>query len=121
MAKYLNAREVLPLDLVAEVLKHLPEEGRNGALIYFSDNYYLRRNAEIVRCFHIYQADPRLANFMEIYEALAEQYKLTVRQICKIVKAGQECGEKPARRQRRYSGIRVDRVSRRMRVRTTIR
>lgn len=120
MAEYFNAREKLPIDLILEVLEHIPEESREGALIYFSKNYYARRNAEIVRCFQIYQSDPQFGSHIEIYEALSDQYRLTVRQICKIVKAARAQGGKRGCHRRRPSGVRVGRISRRMRVKTEL-
>ena len=118
MADYYNAREILPADLLRGVLEHVPEGSRSGALVYFSEDYYGRRNAEIVRCFHIYQADPHFGSRSEIYEALSEQYGLTARRICKIVKENGDHRESRPRARRRLSGIRVDRCSRRMKVRT---
>lgn len=118
MAEYFNARQILPKDLLGEVLEHIPEGSRNGAVLYFSNDYYARRNAEIVDCFQIHQADPRFGSHTEIYEALAEQYGLTVRQICKIVREARAQGGHRGRRRRRRSGIRVGRFTRRMSIRT---
>jgi hypothetical protein len=118
VTEYFNAGKLLPARLVAEILEHVPREARNGALIYVSDDFYARRNAEIRRCFDIQLSDPTMAGLMEIYEALSEEYGLTVRQICRIVKDARDSGGEPVRRRRRYSGIRVGRVSRRVRVRT---
>ncbi|GAB4343375.1 MAG: hypothetical protein Kow0099_21730 [Candidatus Abyssubacteria bacterium] len=119
MAQYFNAKQILPPHLVVEVLKHIPRESRSGAVLYFSEDYYTIRNHEVVQCFHIYEADPAFGGTMEIYRALSEQFGLTVRQIEHIV-----CGKRESRRRRggrpvrRYSGIRVRRLSRRMEVRT---
>ena len=118
MADYYNAREILPADLVSEVMKHVPEASRNGALVYFSEDYYARRNAEIVSCFLLYQADPHFGSQLEIYEALSEQFGLTVRRICKILSESGDHSERRLQVRRRFSGIRVDRCSRRMKVRT---
>jgi hypothetical protein len=118
MADYYNAREILPAELMREVMEHVPKGSRNGALVYFSEDYYARRNAEIVSCFLIYQADPNFGSQLEIYEALSEQFGLTVRRICRILKEGGDHGERRVQVRRRFSGIRVDRCSRRMKVRT---
>jgi len=120
MAEYFNARELLPGDLILEVLAHLPEESRNGAVLYFSEDYYARRNAEIAGYFRIYQSDPEFESHAEIYEALSEQYGLTIRQICRIVTAAGVRGGARRCDRRRRSGIRVGRVSRRMRVKTEV-
>lgn len=118
MANYFNAKKILPAELIAEVLGRIPEECRSGALVYFSEDYYARRNAEIERSFQLYATDETFGSHLEIYEALSEQYGLTVRQICKIVKgARKRCGRTRPRR-RRYSGVRVGRTARRMNVRT---
>ena len=117
MADYFNAKEVLPLELITKVLEYIPKESRNGSVLYFSDDFYGRRNAEIARCFQIYQSDPQFGSFTEIYEVLSQEYGLTVRQISKIVKEVREHGDGPAQRRRNYTGIRVGRISRRMRVR----
>lgn len=121
MADYFNARETLPAELIAQVMEHIPGASRSGAVLYFSEDYYAARNAEICRCFEIFQSDPSFGSHLEIYEALSEQYGLTSRRICEIVKGAREqCGRRrPSRR--RYSGVRVGRSSRRMRVRTTAR
>jgi len=117
MSEYFNAGEILPAELTHEVLKHLPESSRNGALVYFSEDYYAKRNAEIVTCFRIYQSDPHFGSLPEIYEALSEQYGLSVRRICAILKDAGEQSERARQGQRRFSGVRVDRNSRRMSVR----
>lgn len=119
MAEYFNAREILPAGLIAEVMEHLPEQSKYGAVLYFSEDYYTKRNAEITRCFEIYISDPNFGSHLEIYEALSEQYGLTVRQICKILREArgeQGRGRKPPRR--RPSGVRVGRTTRKMRVQT---
>ena len=121
MADYFNAREVLPAELIADVLEHIPEQSRSGATIYFSEDYYAKRNTEIARCFQIYQSDPSFGSHMEIYEGLSDQFGLTVRQICKIVKGVREQGGRQAPSRRRFSGVRVGRSSRRMKVRTVVR
>ncbi|UCD56527.1 MAG: hypothetical protein JSV16_11920 [Candidatus Hydrogenedentota bacterium] len=121
MAEYFNAKEVLPVELIARVMEHLPEQSRSGALVYFSEDYYTRRNAEIARCFQLYQSDSNFGSHLEIYESLSEQYGLSARQICKIVKEAREQGGRRASPRRRYSGVRVGRSSRRMRVRTAVR
>ncbi|MBI4831096.1 MAG: hypothetical protein HY801_05990 [Candidatus Lindowbacteria bacterium] len=122
MAKYFNAREILSQDIIAEVLKRIPEQCKSGALVYFSEDYYARRNAEVARCFQIYQSAPGFRSHLEIYEALAEQFGLTVRWICKIL---DEVRRQAGRRRptaRRYSGVRVaGRAIRRMRVRALTR
>lgn len=121
MAEYFNARKILPTDLIAVVLEHIPARDRNGAVIYFSEDYYAQRNGEIERCFEIYQSDPSFGSYLEIYEALAEQFGLTVRQICKIVKEVREQGGRKIPVRRRFSGVRVRRSSRRMRVHGLVR
>jgi hypothetical protein len=119
MASYFNAKKILPSELIAEVLGRIPEGCRSGALVYFSEDYYARRNAEIERSFQLYATDTAFGSHLEIYEALSEQYGLTVRQICKIVKGVRERCGKIGPKRRRYSGVRVGRTSRRMSVRTT--
>ena len=114
MAEYFNGKEILPAELVSEVMEYIPERSRNGALVYLSEDYYARRNGEIVRSFRIYQADPTFGSRLEIYEALSEHYRLTVRRICKIVKENGEDSGGHARVRRRFSGLRVDPRSRRM-------
>ena len=120
MAEYFNAKKLLPPDLIAQVLEHIPDESRNGALLYFSEDYYARRNAEIERCFQIYQSDPSFGSHLEIYEALSEEFGITVRQICKIVRGVREQNGRKTPVRRRYSGIRVGRTSRKMTVRTVV-
>jgi len=108
MADYFNARNLLPPDLLSRVLQHIPEQSRYGALLYFRDDYYIRRNSEIIALFQIYQDDPNFGSNSEIYEALSDQFGLTVRQICRIL----EGNRGPVRRSRtirRLSGIRVTR------------
>ncbi len=118
MAEYFNAKVVLPAELIAEVMDHIPPQGKGGAVLYFREDYYVRRNAEISRLFQIYQSDPHFGSHLEIYEALSEHFGLTVRRICEIVRGVREkgCGVLSARRRR--SGVRVGRSIRRMRVRT---
>jgi hypothetical protein len=121
MAQYFNARQILPTHLLVEVLKHIPKDSRNGAVLYFNEDYYAARNHEIAQCFQIYQADPSFGGTRDIYQALAEQFCLTVRQIENIVCGLKEPGwERPSRsRRRQYSGITVRRrIQRRMVVRT---
>jgi hypothetical protein len=118
MAEYFNAKKILPPELMAAVLEHIPEDSRSGALLYFSEDYYAKRNAEIERCFQIYQSDPSFGSNIAIYEELSEQYGLTTRQICKIVKGVRNTDDRKTPARRRYSGVRVGRSSRRMTVRT---
>jgi hypothetical protein len=118
MAEYFNAKDILPVELISEIMNHLPQRGKGGAIIYFRENYYAMRNAEISRLFQIYQSDPNFGSHVEMYEALSEHYGLTVRRICEIVKGVREHGAVPGAR-RRYSGMRVGRSSHRMRVRTS--
>lgn len=118
MAEYFNAKKILPPELMAAVLEHIPDASRSGALVYFSEDYYAKRNGEIERCFQIYQSDPSFGSNIAIYEELSEQYRLTTRQICKIVKDVRDTGERKAPARRRYSGVRVGRSSRKMTVRT---
>ena len=120
MAEYFNAKKILPPELMAAVFEHIPEASRCGALVYFSEDYYAKRNAEIERSFQIYQSDPSFGSNIAIYEALSEQYGLTTRQICKIVKDVRDTDEAAAPAKRRYSGIRVGRSSRKMSVRTAL-
>ena len=120
MAEYFNAKKLLPSELMAAVLKHLPTQSRSGAIVYFSEDYYAKRNAEIGRGFLKCQSDPGFGSHLEIYEALSEQYGLTVRQICKIVRSVREGSGKRTPSRRRYSGVRVGRAFRRMTVRTTV-
>ncbi len=117
MADYFNAKTLLPPDLLFKVLEHIPEASRNAAILYFHEDFYARRNAEIIAAFRIYQADPHFGNNVEIYEALAEQYGLTLRHVCRILKGEPEGTEKRRRRGRRVSGIRVTKSTRRMLVR----
>ena len=121
MAEYFNAREILPVELMSEVMNYIPEASRNGAVVYFSEDYYARRNAAIVTSFRIYQSDPNFGSHMEIYEALSEQYGLTVRRICRILQEAGEHGDRCIQIRRRVSGIRVNRHSRRMSVRAVAR
>ncbi|RJP69528.1 MAG: hypothetical protein C4532_10840 [Candidatus Abyssobacteria bacterium SURF_17] len=114
MAEYFNADRMLPAELVAAVLRHVPERSRNGALIYFSEDYYTRRNAEIAQSFRVYQSDPNFGSHVEIYEALSEHYGLAVRQICKIVTQARRGGERRSKVRRRRSGWSVRGTSRRM-------
>ena len=118
MAEYFNATTILPAELLAQVLEHIPEQSRSGALVYFSEDYYAKRNAEISRCFQIYQSDPAFGSHLEIYEELSEEYGLTVRQICKIVRGVRQKGERSGPSRRRSSGVRVGRSIRKMVVRT---
>ena len=118
MAEYFNAREILPTELMNEVMEYVPEGSRNGVLLYFSEDYYAKRNAEIVKCFEIYQADADFGSQLEICEALSEQYGLTVRWICTLLKEAGVKSERCGNGRRRFSGVRVSRCSRRMRLRT---
>lgn len=120
MAEYFNAKKILPPELMAAVLEHIPKGSRCGALVYFSEDYYAKRNAEIGQCFQIYQSDPSFGSNLAIYEALSEQYRLTVRQICKIVKDARDAGGRASPVRRRHSGIRVGRSSRKMTIRTVV-
>jgi hypothetical protein len=119
MARYFNAKNILSDDLILQVLERIPKECRSGALIYFREDYYARRNAGIARCFQIYESDPAFESHIEIYEALSEQFGLSVRRIWKILREtrrGSGPRKFPARR--RYSGVRVvGRAIRKMRVR----
>jgi hypothetical protein len=38
MAEYFNANKLLSSELIAEVLKRLPQQGRSGAIVYFSED-----------------------------------------------------------------------------------
>jgi hypothetical protein len=118
MAEYFNAKDILPAELIAEVMTHIPPQSKSGAILYFREDYYAMRNAEISRLFQIYESDPTFGSHMEIYEALSEHYGLTVRRICEIVKGVRASGNGAGKARRRYSGMRVRRSSRRMRVRT---
>ena len=118
MPEYFNAKNILPPELIAEVMDHMPAQGKGGAVLYFKDDYYVRRNAEISRLFQIYQSDPAFGSHLEIYEALSEQYGLTVRRICEIVKGTRARGVASVEKKRRSSGVRVGRTLRRMRVQT---
>ena len=120
MAEYFNANKLLSSELIAEVLKRLPQQSRSGAIVYFSEDYYAKRNAEIGRSFLQCRANPRFGSHVAIYETLSERYGLTVRQICKIVKGVRDGSGKRGPSRRRYSGVRVGRTSRRMTVRTVV-
>jgi len=120
MAEYFNAKLLLSSELIAAVLERLPQQSRSGAIVYFSEDYYAKRNAEIGEKFLEYQSDSRFGSHMEIYETLSEQYGLTVRQICKVVKSARDKSEKRTPPRRRYSGVRVGRSLRRMTVRTVV-
>ncbi len=120
MAEYFNAKKILPADLISMVLEHISAQSRSGALVYFSEDYYATRNAKIERCFQIYQSDPSFGSHLEIYEALSEEFGISVRQICKIVRDVREEGGRKAPVRRRYSGVRVGRTSRKMTVRTVV-
>ncbi|MBI5119062.1 hypothetical protein HZA56_21570 [Candidatus Poribacteria bacterium] len=118
MARYLNAKDFLSDELILQVLERIPKGCRSSALIYFSEDYYARRNAEVVRCFQIYESDPAFGSHVEIYEALSEQFGLGPRRICRILeRRTRECERhKPGRR--RHSSVRVvGRAMRRMRIR----
>ena len=86
MAEYFNAKTVLPAELIMRVLEHIPHQSKSGAIVYFSEDYYAKRNGEIGRRFKKHRSDPAFGSHLQIYEALSEQYGLTVRQICKIVR-----------------------------------
>jgi hypothetical protein len=120
MAEYFNAKTVLPAELIMRVLEHIPHQSKSGAIVYFSEDYYAKRNGEIGCRFKKYRSDPAFGSHLQIYEALSEQYGLTVRQICKIVREVRQQGDGPLRPRRRYSGVRVGRSSRRMSVRTVV-
>jgi len=121
MAEYFNAKKMLPPELIAAVLKHIPDRSRSGAIVYFSEDYYAKRNAEIGRHFQVYQSDSRFGSRLEVYEALSDQFGLTVRQICKIVRDVRQRIERSGPARRRYTGVRVGRTSRKMTVRTVVR
>jgi hypothetical protein len=108
MADYFNARNLLPPDLLIQVLKYIPEQSRYGAVLYFREDYYARRNSEIIALFRIYQDDPNFGSNTEIYEALSEQFGLTVRQICRVLEGNRE-PFRHRRNVRRLTGIRVTR------------
>lgn len=110
MVEYFNAQRLLPPDLFARVLKYIPGQNRYGAVLYFRDDYYTSRNGEIISLFRIYQDDPNFGSNSEIYEALSEQFGLTVRQICRILDGNRE----PFRRRiiHRATGTRVTRSTR---------
>ena len=121
MPEYFNAKDILPAELIAEVMNHIPAQSKGGAVVYFKEDYYVRRNAEISRLFQIYQSDPTFGSHLEVYEALSEHYGLTVRRICEIVKGVREKSGGVVSLRRRRSGLRVGRrSSRRMRVRTAV-
>ncbi len=119
MAEYFNAKDVLPAELIDEVMNHIPALSKGGAVVYFKEDYYVRRNAEISRLFQIYQSDPTFGSHLEVYEALSEHYGLTVRRICEIVKGIRQTTGRVAGLRRRRSGLRVSRSVRRMRVRAS--
>jgi hypothetical protein len=122
MARYFNAKKILSDEVISEVLQRIPEQCRTGALVYFSEDYYARRNADVIRCFRIYQSDPVYRSHFEIYEALSEQFGLTVRWICKILEETRATSPRRAPKTRTYSGVRVaGRTVRRMRVRSVSR
>lgn len=116
MADYFNAEKVLPPELLSAVLKHIPAASRSGVVLYFSENYYAMRNSEIIALFRIYQADPQFGSNLEIYEALSEQYGLTVRRICRIVQGHRDPEFRRGQGIRRRTGLRVERSQRRMHV-----
>jgi hypothetical protein len=116
MADYFNAERILPSELYAAVLKHIPERSKGGAVVYFKDDYYTKRNAEIIALFRIYLSDPHFGSNLEIHEALSEQFGLTVRQISRILQGNREAGETRIHPARRRTEMRVGRVSRRMHV-----
>ena len=107
MTDYFNAQNLLPPELFNEVLRYIPEESRYGAVLYFKQDYYTSRNSEIVALFRIYQDDPNFGSNTEIWESLAEQYGLTVRQISRILEG--RCERRPRHRIMRHTGFRVRR------------
>lgn len=118
MPEYYNAKEILPAELIAEVMNRIPAQSKGGAVVYFKEDYYVRRNAEISRLFQTYQSDPAFGSHLEVYEALSKLYGLTVRRLCEIVKGVRQQSGGVASARRRRSGLRVGRSLRRMRVRT---
>lgn len=117
MAEYFNAKEILPKELLAKIMDYIPHECRAGAVLYFSEDYYQRRNAEIVRYFQECRSNPLFGSHLEIYEALSERFGLTKRRIIEIVKEARRSGERLGPSRRKYSGVRVRRSDRTMRVR----
>lgn len=112
MADYFNAKNLLPQHLLMEIMEHIPPESRSGAILYFSEDFYAKRNYEIRRAFEIYLSDPHFGSRVEIQEELANQYGLTERHVSRIVadiRPNKKTGSPP---RKRYSGVRVRRSAR---------
>ena len=109
--RYFNAKSMLPPELLAAVMRHIPDMERGSVYLFIREDYYSRRNAEIIALFRIYQDDPHFGSAVEIYEALAEQFGLTPRHICRILEGKRPATFQRGRRMRRLSGMRVTRSS----------
>ncbi|RJP17965.1 MAG: hypothetical protein C4520_15270 [Candidatus Abyssobacteria bacterium SURF_5] len=108
MPAYFNAEKLLSPELLSAVLQCIPEHGRSGAVLYFGEDYYAKRNGQVIALFRIYQDDPHFGSVSEIHEALSEQFGLTCRQICRILQGNREAGAKRKLMRRRPAILRVN-------------
>ena len=108
MADYYNAEAILSSALLDTIREHLPDSQGRGVTVYFSAPFYPKRNQQIRLRFLELDIKPSTTR-TEIYEELAEENRLSVRQICKIVKPVRKQAGEASPAPRRYSGIRVTR------------
>jgi len=108
MADYHNANTLLPGALIAQIKTHLPADSGPGVMLYFSLPFYPQRNQKIqIRFLELNSKGEACRS--AIYDELAEEFSLSSRQICKIVKPARIQAGEPPRVARRTSGIRISR------------
>lgn len=88
MTQYFNAKQVLPPDIIEQVLGHLPLEQPARVLVYFHADYYGARDARVQRVFEHAVRGSEHRTLSELYEALGEEFGLSPRRIWTIIRRG---------------------------------
>ena len=111
---YFNARQVLPETIIEQILTYLPADRRERVLLYIHSDYYADRNVRVVAAFRDAWAAGTFRRKTKLYEALGEQFALSPRRICSILReAGTDAprptalagGHPPAERPRRMRRV----------------
>lgn len=83
---YFNAKDLLPRELIAQVLAHLPPDRRERVLLYLHQDYYAERDAKVVAAYDRAVGENRYRKRGDLYAALAYEFGLSPRRICAIVR-----------------------------------
>ena len=83
---YCNANDFLPQELIQQVLSHLPPDRRERVLLYIHPDYYAARNAKLAVAVDRAVAERRYPRRGDLYAALAQEFGLSPRRICAILR-----------------------------------